>query len=51
MRAAMTSLGSIEMHEEDRRAGFPGPGGVPFKMKMLALEQAASPQGQLTFGF
>jgi methylated-DNA-[protein]-cysteine S-methyltransferase len=36
---------------DGKAGGFSGPGGVPFKMKMLALEQAASPQGQLAFGF
>jgi methylated-DNA-[protein]-cysteine S-methyltransferase len=36
---------------DGKAGGFSGPGGVPFKMQMLALEQAASPQGQLAFGF
>jgi methylated-DNA-[protein]-cysteine S-methyltransferase len=36
---------------DGKAGGFSGPGGVPFKMKMLEIEQAASPQGQLAFGF
>jgi methylated-DNA-[protein]-cysteine S-methyltransferase len=36
---------------DGKAGGFSGPGGVPAKMRMLALEQAASPQGQLAFGF
>lgn len=36
---------------DGKAGGFSGPGGVPFKMRMLELEQAASPQGQLAFGF
>lgn len=36
---------------DGKAGGFSGPGGVPFKMRMLEIEQAASPQGQLAFGF
>jgi methylated-DNA-[protein]-cysteine S-methyltransferase len=36
---------------DGKTGGFSGPGGVSSKMRMLALEQAASPQGQLAFGF
>jgi hypothetical protein len=31
--------------------GFSSPGGVTAKMRMLALEHAASPTGQYAFGF
>jgi methylated-DNA-[protein]-cysteine S-methyltransferase len=31
--------------------GFSAPGGVSSKMRMLALERAASPTGQFSFGF
>ena len=34
-----------------RAGGFSAPGGVSAKMKMLALEHAASPTGQYAFGF
>lgn len=34
-----------------RAGGFSAPGGVSSKMKLLALERAASPQGQFSFGF
>lgn len=34
-----------------KAGGFSAPGGVAFKMQMLALEQAAAPGGQLAFGF
>jgi methylated-DNA-[protein]-cysteine S-methyltransferase len=34
-----------------RAGGFSAPGGVSSKMKMLALERAASPEGQFSFGF
>lgn len=36
---------------DGRAGGFSGGSGVPTKMHMLSLEQAASPQGQLAFGF
>lgn len=36
---------------DGRAGGFSAPGGVSFKMQMLALEQAAAPGGQLAFGF
>jgi len=36
---------------DGKTGGFSGPGGVGSKMRMLELEQAASPQGQLAFGF
>jgi methylated-DNA-[protein]-cysteine S-methyltransferase len=36
---------------DGKTGGFSGPGGVSSKMRMLELEQAASPQGQLAFGF
>lgn len=36
---------------DGRTGGFSSPGGVTTKMRMLALEQAASPEGQLAFGF
>jgi methylated-DNA-[protein]-cysteine S-methyltransferase len=35
----------------DKPIGFSSPGGVTAKMKMLALEHAASPTGQYAFGF
>lgn len=35
----------------DRAVGFSSPGGVGAKMRMLALEHAASPTGQYAFGF
>ncbi len=34
-----------------RPTGFSSPGGVTAKMRMLALEHAASPTGQYAFGF
>jgi methylated-DNA-[protein]-cysteine S-methyltransferase len=34
-----------------RTGGFSSPGGVTTKMRMLALEHAASPSGQYAFGF
>lgn len=34
-----------------RSGGFSAPGGAGSKMRMLALEQAASPEGQFSFGF
>jgi methylated-DNA-[protein]-cysteine S-methyltransferase len=36
---------------DGKTGGFSGPGGVSSKMRMLALEQAAAPGGQLGFGF
>ncbi len=36
---------------DGKAGGFSGPGGVGSKMRMLALEQAAAPGGQLAFGF
>ena len=36
---------------DGRTGGFSAPGGVTSKMKMLALERAASPDGQFSFGF
>ena len=36
---------------DGKAGGFSGPGGVSSKMRMLALEQAAAPGGQLAFGF
>jgi methylated-DNA-[protein]-cysteine S-methyltransferase len=36
---------------DGRTGGFSSPGGVTAKMKMLALEHAASPTGQYAFGF
>ncbi|MEQ1770110.1 MAG: methylated-DNA--[protein]-cysteine S-methyltransferase [Devosia sp.] len=36
---------------DGRTGGFSSPGGVTAKMKMLALEHAASPTGQFAFGF
>jgi methylated-DNA-[protein]-cysteine S-methyltransferase len=36
---------------DGRTGGFSSPGGVTAKMKMLALEHAASPTGQYGFGF
>ncbi|MEQ1901116.1 MAG: methylated-DNA--[protein]-cysteine S-methyltransferase [Devosia sp.] len=36
---------------DGRIGGFSSPGGVTAKMKMLALEHAASPTGQYAFGF
>ena len=36
---------------DGRAGGFSSPGGVSAKMKMLALEHAASPTGQYAFGF
>jgi methylated-DNA-[protein]-cysteine S-methyltransferase len=36
---------------DGRTGGFSGPGGVASKMQLLALEQAAAPNGQLGFGF
>jgi methylated-DNA-[protein]-cysteine S-methyltransferase len=35
----------------DKAVGFSSPGGVGAKMRMLALEHAASPSGQYAFGF
>ena len=34
-----------------KAGGFSAPGGVSAKMKMLAMERAASPEGQFSFGF
>jgi methylated-DNA-[protein]-cysteine S-methyltransferase len=34
-----------------KAGGFSAPGGVSSKMRMLALERAASPEGQFSFGF
>jgi methylated-DNA-[protein]-cysteine S-methyltransferase len=34
-----------------RTGGFSSPGGVSAKMRMLAIEHAASPTGQYAFGF
>ena len=34
-----------------KAGGFSAPGGVSSKMKLLALERAASPEGQFSFGF
>jgi methylated-DNA-[protein]-cysteine S-methyltransferase len=34
-----------------KAGGFSAPGGAGSKMKMLALERAASPEGQFSFGF
>lgn len=34
-----------------KAGGFSAPGGTSSKMKMLAMERAASPQGQFSFGF
>jgi methylated-DNA-[protein]-cysteine S-methyltransferase len=34
-----------------KAGGFSAPGGVSSKMKMLALERAATPEGQFSFGF
>ena len=36
---------------DGRTGGFSSPGGVKAKMEMLALEKAASPTGQFSFGF
>jgi methylated-DNA-[protein]-cysteine S-methyltransferase len=36
---------------DGKTGGFSGPGGVSTKMRMLELEQAAAPGGQLAFGF
>jgi len=36
---------------DGRTGGFSSPGGVRAKMEMLALEGAASPTGQFSFGF
>lgn len=36
---------------DGKTGGFSSPGGVATKMKMLAIEQAATPQGQFSFGF
>ena len=36
---------------DGRTGGFSSPGGVQAKMEMLALERAASPTGQFSFGF
>ena len=34
-----------------KAGGFSAPGGAGSKMKMLAMEKAASPEGQFSFGF
>lgn len=34
-----------------KSGGFSAPGGAGAKMKMLAMEKAASPEGQFSFGF
>jgi methylated-DNA-[protein]-cysteine S-methyltransferase len=39
------------MGANDKPVGFSSPGGVTAKMRMLALEHAASPTGQYAFGF
>lgn len=36
---------------DGRTGGFSAPGGVEAKLRMLALERAASPTGQFSFGF
>lgn len=36
---------------DGRTGGFSSPGGVRAKLEMLALERAASPTGQFSFGF
>lgn len=36
---------------DGRTGGFSSPGGVTAKLRMLALEHAASPSGQYAFGF
>jgi methylated-DNA-[protein]-cysteine S-methyltransferase len=36
---------------DGRTGGFSSPGGVRAKLEMLALEKAASPTGQFSFGF
>ena len=36
---------------DSKAVGFSSPGGVSAKMRMLALEHAASPTGQYAFGF
>jgi methylated-DNA-[protein]-cysteine S-methyltransferase len=36
---------------DGRTGGFSAPGGVEAKLQMLALENAASPTGQFSFGF
>ncbi len=36
---------------DGRTGGFSAPGGVKAKLEMLALEKAASPTGQFSFGF
>ncbi len=36
---------------DGRTGGFSAPEGVRAKMRMLALEHAASPTGQFSFGF
>ncbi|HEX4298453.1 MAG TPA: methylated-DNA--[protein]-cysteine S-methyltransferase [Devosia sp.] len=36
---------------DGKAGGFSSPGGVSAKMRMLALEHAASPTGQYAFGF
>jgi methylated-DNA-[protein]-cysteine S-methyltransferase len=36
---------------DGRSGGFSSPGGVASKMRLLALEHAASPTGQYAFGF
>jgi methylated-DNA-[protein]-cysteine S-methyltransferase len=36
---------------DGKMGGFSSPGGVTAKMRMLALEHAASPTGQYAFGF
>ncbi len=36
---------------DGRTGGFSSPGGIRAKMEMLALEKAASPTGQFSFGF
>lgn len=36
---------------DSKPVGFSSPGGVTAKMRMLALEHAASPTGQYAFGF
>lgn len=36
---------------DGRSGGFSAPGGVGAKLRMLALERAATPDGQFSFGF
>jgi methylated-DNA-[protein]-cysteine S-methyltransferase len=38
------------MAADGRTGGFSAPGGVDSKLRLLALEKAASPTGQLSLG-